>query len=151
MQGLKGVRASAGNRGLRVIQSMRAKPTDKGKVATKILGRVEGLLLLAIQNLGEERAYGAEIQRHINALTGRKITLGQIYTTLDRLEAKSLIRSRKTNPEPFRGGRTKRVFHLEELGVRALEEAAALYTMDSSPANYGEAIHGISKQITKCV
>jgi DNA-binding PadR family transcriptional regulator len=151
MQGLKGAGASAGNRRLRVPRSLCAKPAGKGKVETRILGRVEGLLLLSIQNLGEERAYGAEIQRHLIALTGRKITLGQIYTTLDRLEAKSLIRSRKTNPEPFRGGRTKRVFHLEELGVRALEEAAALYTMDSSPTNNGEAIHGISKQVTRCV
>ncbi len=140
MQGLKGV---AGH----PPQAVRQKRASAANIIRKVLGPVETLLLHAVQTLEGEHAYGAEIQRHVEIRSGRHISLGQIYTTLDRLESKHLIRSHKSNPEPIRGGRTKRVFQLEELGVRALEEAVTLYTMNNSPLASNGDIHGIPRKL----
>jgi PadR family transcriptional regulator, regulatory protein PadR len=92
------------------------------------LGAVEFQILRTVSNLGSS-AYGAAIQRHLASITGRELPLGQIYTALDRLEAKGLVCSKRTSPEPVRGGRAKRVFQMEDRGVVALERAAATYTM----------------------
>jgi len=91
------------------------------------LGQSGALILWSIQSLGPQQAYGAAIQRHIAAVAGKQMALGQIYTTLERLEAKELLNSTLSKPEPVRGGRAKRMFQLTERGVQALEAATALY------------------------
>ena len=52
-----------------------------------MLGEFEYLLITAAARLGDE-AYGAAIREEIAAATGRKCSLGALYTTVDRLEAK---------------------------------------------------------------
>src|SRR6476660_8550322 len=70
------------------------------------LGELELLVLLALLRLGEG-AYGAGIRDEIRERTGRRVTPGAIYPTLDRLERKGLIRSYAGDPVPERGGRSK--------------------------------------------
>lgn len=107
-------------------------------------GPVEFMVLRTVHHLGDD-AYGAAIQRHIAALTGREMPLGQIYTTLDRLEAKGLLLSKESLPEAVRGGRTKRLYHLETRGVAALEDATATYTMISQFLEKENKDHGRSR------
>ena len=38
-------------------------------------------------------AYGMNIRRELEAVTGRETTIGSVYATLDRLEAKGLLTS----------------------------------------------------------
>ena len=107
-------------------------------------GPVEFLVLRTVHHLGDD-AYGAAIQRHIAALTGREMPLGQIYTTLERLETKGLLLSKESLPEAVRGGRTKRLYQLEETcGVAALEDATAMYTMISQFLEKEKKDHGRS-------
>ncbi len=93
--------------------------------ADSSLGQFEQLVLTAILTLGDD-AYGVSIQAKAAALAHPKaVSLGAVYVTLDRLEDKSLITSRLSDPTPERGGRAKRCYQLEALGERALQESAA--------------------------
>ena len=83
------------------------------------LGELEHIVLLAVLRLGEN-AYGVPIRREIERRTARSLTVGALYRTLDRLEAKGYVTSRFGDPTPERGGRSRRYFRTRPLGIRAL-------------------------------
>ncbi len=85
----------------------------------ELLGSLEHIVLLALVQL-DGTAHGALIRREIQSRTGRDISIGAVYATLDRLESKGYVSSRTGDPTPERGGRAKRLFHLEATGTRAL-------------------------------
>lgn len=84
-----------------------------------MLSRTEELLLLAVWKLQED-AYGAGIRDYLVERTDEDFSIGVVYSTLDRLARKRLLRSSLGDPTPERGGRAKRYFHLTEQGVRSL-------------------------------
>jgi DNA-binding PadR family transcriptional regulator len=88
------------------------------------LGDFEQLVILAVMRLGEG-AYGMTVRREIEANSGRHVSLGAIYATLDRLEDKGLVSSALADKTPERRGRAKRFFKVEAHGVRALRNALA--------------------------
>ena len=72
-----------------------------------------------------EDAYGVTIQSKVADLAKpKKISLGAIYVTLDRLEDKGFVSSWLSDPTNERGGRAKRCYRVEALGERALQESA---------------------------
>jgi len=90
------------------------------------LGEFEQLVLLALLRLGEN-AYGMTIRREIQDKTGRHVSLGAVYTTLNRLEEKGYVSSWVGEPTPERGGRAKRFFKINAAGARALKQAHDTY------------------------
>lgn len=84
-----------------------------------LLGSLEHIVLLAVARLGAD-AYGMTVRREIEKRTGRNISIGAIYATLERLHAKGYVRSSLGEPTAERGGRAKRHFHIEAKGERAL-------------------------------
>ncbi len=90
------------------------------------LGELELVILLALVRLGDG-AYGAAIRDEIRARTGRDLTPGAIYPTLDRLERKHLVRSYSGNPVPERGGRAKRHYMVERAGLAELRRTWRQY------------------------
>ncbi len=86
-----------------------------------ILGEFEHVVLATTVSLGDN-AYGAELIREIAKRTGRRVTSGSLYVTLDRLEDKGMIRSRMGDPDPRRGGRPKRFATPTPKGMKALRE-----------------------------
>ena len=88
-----------------------------------MLGEFEYLLLTAAARLGDE-AYGAKMREEIASATGRRCSLGALYTTLDRLESKGLLKTWMGEATPQRGGRAKRMVQVTAKGVR---EARAFY------------------------
>jgi DNA-binding PadR family transcriptional regulator len=88
-----------------------------------MLGEFEYLLLTAATRLGDD-AYGVSIRQEIEAATGRRCSIGALYTTLDRLEAKGLLATHMGDATPQRGGRAKRMVRVTPKGVH---EAAAFY------------------------
>ena len=86
------------------------------------LGEFEQIVLLAILRLSDE-AYGVPIRREIEKRTRRRLTVGALYRTLDRLEEKSWITSWFSDPTPERGGRSRRYFKVQPLGMKALRES----------------------------
>jgi DNA-binding PadR family transcriptional regulator len=87
-----------------------------------LLGDFEQITMLAVLRLDED-AYGAAIQREIEDQTGRVVSVNAVYTTLDRLEAKGLLRSWTGAPTQERGGRRKKHYGLEPLGLAAVSQA----------------------------
>jgi PadR family transcriptional regulator PadR len=88
-----------------------------------MLGEFEYLLLSAATRLGED-AYGAAIRQEIEGATKSRCSIGALYTTLDRLEAKGLVRTWMGDSTPQRGGRPKRMVRVTGKGV---QEAKAFY------------------------
>jgi PadR family transcriptional regulator PadR len=83
------------------------------------LGELEQIVLLAVLRVAPN-AYGVPIRREIEERTGRSLTVGALYRTLDRLEHKGYVVSWFGDPTPERGGRSKRYFKVQPSGVRAL-------------------------------
>src|SRR6202051_3649401 len=88
-----------------------------------MLGEFEYLLITTAARLGNE-AYGAVIREELGAATGRKCSIGALYTTIDRLETKGLLKTWMGEATPQRGGRAKRMARVTGKGVQA---AAAFY------------------------
>jgi PadR family transcriptional regulator PadR len=83
------------------------------------LGEFEHIVILALLRLAD-RAYGVTVRREIEARTGREVSIGAIYATLGRLEAKGYVKSQFGEPTPERGGRSKRFFRVTAKGVTAV-------------------------------
>jgi PadR family transcriptional regulator, regulatory protein PadR len=86
-----------------------------------MLGEFEYLLITAAAGLAEN-AYGAAIREEIEATTGRKCSIGALYTTIDRLESKGLLKTWMSEATPQRGGRAKRMVRVTAKGVHAAKE-----------------------------
>lgn len=95
------------------------------------LGEFEHLVLIGLVRLGPE-AYGATVRREIEQRTGRRVAISAVYTTLERLEQKGLVRSRIGEPTRERGGRRRRHFELLPLGARALRNAHEVFSRMSA-------------------
>ena len=88
-----------------------------------MLGEFEFLMIAASLRLGEA-AYGAAIRREIEQATETSCSIGSLYTTLDRLEAKGLVRTWIGGGTSERGGRPRRMVTVTGKGVAA---ASAFY------------------------
>lgn len=80
------------------------------------------MVLLALIRLGDD-AYGVTIRREIESRTDRRVVIGAVYATLDRLQRKGYVASTVSEPEPVPGGRAKKYFQLTEAGAAALNRS----------------------------
>jgi PadR family transcriptional regulator PadR len=97
------------------------------KKSSSALGDFEQLVLLGVMRLDDE-AYGAAIRQEIHARSGRDVSINAVYTTLDRLESKGLLRSWIGEPTAQRGGRRRKFYALRPPGVLALRRAYHAFT-----------------------
>jgi len=92
----------------------------------KYLGEFEIVVLATLVRLGED-AYGMTIRRQIEERSGRSVSIGSLYATLRRLEAKGYVSTVLGEPTQERGGRAKRYFRLEAEGAEALIRSRELF------------------------
>src|SRR6267154_2566005 len=85
-------------------------------------GEFEHIVVLALLRLSG-RAYGVTVRQEIEVRIGREVSIGAIYATLDRLEAKGYVKSQLGDPTPERGGRSKRFFHVTAKGIAAVNRS----------------------------
>jgi PadR family transcriptional regulator PadR len=85
------------------------------------LGVFEEQILVAVLRTSGE-AYGMHVRREIERVTGRDLAIGAVYATLDRLEAKGLVDSRRVMAE----GPSRRQFEVTPAGARALAETRSM-------------------------
>ena len=85
------------------------------------LGAFEEQVMLAVLRTVHE-SYGMTVRREIEAVTDRDVAIGAVYATLDRLEAKNLVASRRSDID----GQSRRVFTVTKRGARALAETRAM-------------------------
>jgi PadR family transcriptional regulator PadR len=83
------------------------------------LGEFEHIAILALLRL-TDHAYGVSVRQEIGERTGRDVSIGAIYATLDRLESKGYVKSHLGDPTPERGGRSKRFFRVTAKGMTAV-------------------------------
>jgi DNA-binding PadR family transcriptional regulator len=83
------------------------------------LGEFEQLLLLAILRLRPD-AFGTDIARELEQRAGRSVSRGALYTSLDRLEDKGLLRWRPETGTEARDGLPRRVYAVTPAGIAAL-------------------------------
>lgn len=81
------------------------------------LGVFEEQVLLAVMRTAGE-AYGMNVRGEIENVTGREVAIGAVYATLDRLEEKHLLKSKRSKG----GGVSRRVFEVSVAGARSLAE-----------------------------
>ena len=83
------------------------------------LGEFEQLLLLAVLRLDAD-AYGLDIARELEARAGRSVSRSALYTSLDRLEDKGLLRWKVAAGTSARNGLPRRLYSVTPAGVTAL-------------------------------
>lgn len=88
----------------------------------KYLGEFEHLLLLAVIKLQQE-AYGTQLRELLAETISRDVTIGALYTTLERMENKGLVKSWLGEATSQRGGRAKKFYQVTSLGKQALQRA----------------------------
>ncbi len=86
------------------------------------LGEFEQMVLLAALRLTDQ-AYAVTIRREIERRTGRSVSRGAVYITLDRLEKKGFLTSYLANSTAERGGRAKRYYQVKPVGEAALKDS----------------------------
>ena len=90
------------------------------KAAPASLAEFELLVLLAALRLGPDEAYTVSIADDIKQRTGRSVRRANVYTTLQRLEAKRLISTELGDPRAERGGKPRRLVRVRPTGVAAV-------------------------------
>jgi PadR family transcriptional regulator PadR len=85
------------------------------------LGVLEEQVVVAVLRTRGE-AYGMQVRREIERITGRELAIGAVYATLDRLEAKGLLTSSRTTVD----GSSRRLFVVSPDGARALADTRAM-------------------------
>jgi DNA-binding PadR family transcriptional regulator len=93
------------------------------------LGDFEQLVLMGVLRLEQDdTSYGAAIRQEIHDRSRRDVSINAVYTTLDRLESKGLLKSWVGEPTPQRGGRRRKFYALRPAGVTALRQAYRAFT-----------------------
>ena len=98
-----------------------------------MIGEFEYLILTAAAKLGND-AYGTAILEEIRITTGQRRSIGALYTTIKRLEAKGLLKTWLGGATQERGGRAKRLVRVTPKGIQAAKE---FYQEQSRPCFSG--------------
>lgn len=85
----------------------------------KLLSRSEEIVLLSVWKLQGD-AYGVTIRENVIQATDCKWSIGAIYAPLHRLVKKGFVRTRKSDPVPERGGRSRIYYEVTPKGRLAL-------------------------------
>jgi PadR family transcriptional regulator PadR len=86
------------------------------------LGTFEEQVMLAVLREGNE-AYAMAVRRELESLTDRSVSIGSVYVTLDRLEAKGLIASSRSQRSD---SMSRRMFEVTADGLTALSRTRAV-------------------------
>ena len=89
------------------------------------LGEFEQLVLLAVLRLSQDSVLpsGAAIARELEEQAARRVSRGALYTTLDRLEGKGLLRWKLAPGDDERGSLPRRAYGVTARGTEALRSS----------------------------
>lgn len=91
-------------------------------IAPASVGEFELLVLLAVMRQGRS-GYAVSIREALETSTGRVVSRGAVYVTLDRLAHKGLVHAWLGEPTAERGGKAKRLFEVTPAGRSAVQAA----------------------------
>ena len=78
---------------------------------------------MAVLHLADD-ANGSAVRQEIERRTGRRVSRGSAYVTLDRLEDKRLLTSKVIEAPTVRGG-VRRTFKATPAGIKAVRHAVS--------------------------
>jgi DNA-binding PadR family transcriptional regulator len=87
----------------------------------ELLTKLEELILLSVWRLGKN-AYGTTVFRHLQSVTGKKLSLGGVYFPLDRLARQGYLRVYYGEATEARRGLSKKYYELTGRGIDALND-----------------------------
>lgn len=76
---------------------------------------------IILQVLIPQDRYGLEVRSEVAKHEGKRMPLGSLYTTLDRMVDKGMLRSRFGESSHRRGGNRRKYFAITAKGHRALD------------------------------
>ena len=85
------------------------------------ISELERWVIMTVAKLGASLRYGVEIQISLEKTTGKKVSIGALHTTLERLSKKGCLTSELGEASPERGGRKKRLYKVTLLGKRSVQ------------------------------
>ena len=88
------------------------------------LGDLEQSVLLGILAEGSQ-AFALEVRKEIERSTGKRVSRGAFYTTLERLERKGFVKWKPSQPQDSRRTGTQRQFSVTTRGLDALRSTKA--------------------------
>lgn len=93
---------------------------------SKFISRTEEYVLLSVWRLKDD-AYAVTVRRDLIKTTGKTWAFGALFVILNRLEKKGFLESRRSEPTPKRGGKSKRYFTLSSQGAEILAEVKRVH------------------------
>ncbi len=79
------------------------------------------VLMMAILSLKDD-AYPVSIREKVIDMTKKDVVYGTLYNSLEYLQKKGFINSRRGEPTSVRGGKSKIYFKLTDEGIEALKQ-----------------------------
>jgi DNA-binding PadR family transcriptional regulator len=102
-----------------------------------MLAKLEEMILLAVYRHGRD-VTAADVQASLSEALGKEQAFGSIFTTLERLAAKRLVKWRKGEPDARRGGRAPRLYEITASGQHALRASLAASKAIAGAEAFGE-------------
>lgn len=89
------------------------------------LTRKEEIIMISIWKLGGN-SYGVSIRDKVIELSKQNIVYGTLYNSLEYLIRKGFVSSKKGDPTPERGGKSKTIYSITHEGEIALQKTREL-------------------------
>jgi DNA-binding PadR family transcriptional regulator len=86
---------------------------------------VRELHIMSILLNGER--FGRQINLEYEKVTKKRMPIGSLYTTLERMQDKGYIKSREGEPNPEYGGNRRRYFSLTAKGRNVFDETTLAF------------------------
>jgi DNA-binding PadR family transcriptional regulator len=86
----------------------------------------EEMILSALMMHGGS-SRGAPIRKTVIELTKKEIVYGTLYNLMEKLIHKDYVRTRKSDPIPVQGGRSKTIYTITPEGKKALRETLQMH------------------------
>jgi PadR family transcriptional regulator, regulatory protein PadR len=90
------------------------------------LKEAEKAVMVAVMRKNGE-AYGVSIHEELAKRLGKEVPMATVYATLEKLEKKGFVKSRKGEATAERGGRAKMYFELTGKGQKALNASISSF------------------------
>lgn len=91
-----------------------------------MLTKLEDQVLMTVWKFQGE-AYGVNVFRHLEKITEKKVAVGVVYFTLDRLAQRGYLTMYKGEPTAVRGGMRKKHYLITQKGIDALAASKAVH------------------------
>jgi len=92
----------------------------------ELLTRLDEIRLWTVWKL-KDNAYGVPIIREVQKTTGKRLSPGALWVSMDNLSKRKYIIKRLAQPTSEIGGRGKLYYSITPDGIKALERVRALH------------------------